>query len=433
MALALPVAWIALRVAAFPARDFQWVSCCSLGGALLSAVASVTAWESYDPSGPTYWRDDQVYWAKAGAIAAAWRTGWFPVLEMAGSSASPYVGSLNTGYERMLAAAFWLAGGPSLAAGRALNIAAVAILPWVAFILADGLAPVAAPSASASAATATIARDDRRNFDPRRLAALMVAVHPAFPYWSGILMRDAILACLAALAVATALDTMATRRPAPALAFVGALVWLTAFRNYAGLAVALGFGVRALAGVPARAALWCAGGAGAAAWVAGYSSKGDHYVTQVLFSVFGTQSHPELSTIPAVFKHLVMAFPRMALAPFAWVTAEGPAPLYGLYPGMWFLYLVVYPLGLAGVAEAVARDRRQAAVPLVAAMASCGVFLAVYGGDATRQRLFLEVILMPFAAFGWSARRRGAWAVAWFATLILFAAAQSARLAMRQP
>ena len=169
------------------------------------------------------------------------------------------------------------------------------------------------------------------------------------------------------------------------------------------------------------------------ALVPGHFARPSRSTTKVLFSVFGTQSHPELSTIPAVFKHLVMAFHRMALAPFAWVTAEGPAPLYGLYPGMWFLYLVVYPLGLAGVAEAVARDRRQAAVPLVAAMASCGVFLAVYGGDATRQRLFLEVILMPFAAFGWSARRRGAWAAAWFATLILFAAAQSARLAMRQP
>jgi hypothetical protein len=98
---------------------------------------------------------------------------------------------------------------------------------------------------------------------------------------------------------------------------------------------------------------------------------------------------------------------------------------------MWFLYLIVYPLAICGFWGAVRTNNLPCAIPLGAWCASALILVIAYGGDAPRQRLYLDMIAIGFAGLGITTSGKRLVFAAWFLGLISFAVVQLVSLQIR--
>lgn len=419
---ALLAFYLAGKVRVLPGSDRKWITLCCATAALFQ-LASLAIHHSYDPRSTTTWLDDQNYYTNAARIAQAWSTGFFPELSRKGSP--PYLGTLHTGYERILGAVFYVTG-PSFRAGLVVNLIAVSVLPLLLFLLTDtlfhGLSPKEENAGQKLPPLALVST-------PPRMAALLTALYPSTYYWGSHLLKDVLLAFLFVAALLALVDTLRVRRAAPALLFVLLLFWTAIFRAYAALSLAAAACLYPFAALRRSALLWGMLYGAIAVVLLSYTEGGGRYMDQLLAS-FGALIPREMTGLRPVLFHFGSALPRMLLAPYAWVRAEGPDPIYALYPGMWYLYLVTYPLAAAGIVRAVRQDHRLSLVPIVALLASAFVLLAAYGGNAPRQRLYLEFVALAYAGLGAHSRKLPAFLVVW-SMVFLFAAAQLIRLYMR--
>lgn len=417
-------ACVAIRIRALERPERLWLAGCAAAGCLLQ-IGVTLALQPYDPvHGPTDWFDDQAYFRSADSIARAWKKGFFPELSRKGDL--PYLGTLHTGYERVLASVFYV-GGPRVWLGLAVNVLCSALLPVLCYLLAASLFREAGQTAGGTGRSGGW----KSRLTPARTAALLCVFHPSLYYWGSMLMKDLFLATLFALSLWLLIDLIRFRSPALAVTFALTLFWTAIFRNYAALAIAAAAFVYLFAGLSRLALVW--GLIWALILLLGfrYTDVGDRYLDQLLSS-FGSHLPRELSTVKGVMTHFAEAVPRMILSPYAWVPAQTDRPIYGQFPGMWYLYLLVYPLALAGLVEAIRTNHRLTIIPLTAILASAFVLLAAYGGNAPRQRLYLEIVAVMYAGLGLSSVHRRRAFVLTYTAIILFAAAQLLRLYMRR-
>lgn len=403
--------------------DRKWLAVCALAALLIQGTVILLR-QDYDPSAarPTVWLDDQTYFRNASLIASKWREGFFPELSRKGSP--PYLGTLHTGYERVLGALFYVTG-PSVRIGQLANMLCAALLPVLCFLLS---ATLFHEGAAPDDGSLRIAEGPCRSVRaPARAAALLCVLYPSLYYWGGMLLKDIMLATLFLAALLLLADMLRRRSLCSGVVFLLVLVWVAIFRNYAALALLSGLFIFAFAHLPRRALAWGLVYGALAIWALSYTDPGARYLEQLLNSL-AAQLSPALGSYEGVLNHFGAAVPRMLLAPYAWVRAEGEHPLYALYPGMWYLYLIVYPLALAGLFQAIRHDHRLSILPVGALLASTFVLLAAYGGNAPRQRFYLEIVLMIYAGLGaCSPIRRAAFAL-FYLLLFLFAALQLMRL-----
>jgi hypothetical protein len=91
---------------------------------------------------------------------------------------------------------------------------------------------------------------------------------------------------------------------------------------------------------------------------------------------------------------------KFFLAPFAWIMPREFDIHILLFPGQWFLYLIIFPFALRGLLESFKKDNKQVLVLILPVIFSLYLFLMVYEGNVPRQRLFLEALLICLAAYG---------------------------------
>jgi hypothetical protein len=415
------VAWIvpALVVAGFigwrllrlDRRAQAWILACT--GASLALQGVVLAVFGYhDPVSS----DPRDYMLKATAVMEAWRSGVYPALSLKGSL--PHLGSLHTGYERVLASLF-LVWGPRPWVGIGLNVACVAALPALAFLACLSLF-------GEFGAKSPDPRDGRR----ARVACLLAGLYPGFVFWMTWLVKDTLLVAAFAASLVLLLEALRTRSLVAWSGFVLASGFLVILRAYAGLSVYAALAVYAFARMPRRAVLWGAGYALLTVALVGYSMSGTRLFGQLWSSLLALIPGG-MRTVPESLGAFVLGLPRCFLGPYGWVKAQGDNLYYGLYPGMWFLYLAVYPLALAGLWEAVRRNHLATTVPLVIVFTAVMIFLMTYGGEAQRQRLYLEFVYLLYAGAGACAPAKRRWFAACYGALFLFAAVQLISLSLR--
>jgi hypothetical protein len=420
------VAYVACRVWELPASERSWILMyCGLAAVLQAAI--IVVWGYHDPTREATTLDDHQYYVQSSAIARAWSEGFYPALSHKGSP--PYLGDLHTGYQRVLATLFLLFGARALP-GILLNYACVALMPALGYLLALALFQGPPESASWRASLRSCfgllpcgdpAADGKAAGDYRtpRIAALLCALNLSYYYWSRWLLKDVLLAALFASAVAMAVDFLRRRDLLAGLGFLLVSGFVTIMRAYAGLALFAGIALYVVTLIPRRIAAWVTVYGVIVLVVASYSSRVDQYVSQLMHSLV-VQIPGELRSSWLSARYFAGGIPRLLLAPYAWIKALGNDPMYGLYPAMWVLYLVIYPLGIAGLVRAIVRNHRPTAVPLACLCSAGLVFLLAYGGDSTRQRLWLETLFAVYAGYGAAAGKHRLAAAAWYVFLAMF-------------
>jgi hypothetical protein len=398
-----------------PAR-VRLILACLAAVALCALVAAANGLR--DPEHYALSLDDATYHRQAKAIAEAWRSGLFPQLSLKGS-APYYIGSLHTGYQRLLAGVYYVAGS-DFRLGILANFFAVMLVPL--FVFRAISTTVGAPEQTATQ-TPAAERD-------ALAGAWLAALYPGLGYWSAWLLKDVVLAMLFIAGVAAALDLLVHKRADVGLCLGALLYGLGICRAYAALSLVGGMVVYILARLPRRLSSWGLVGLLLGAVLFGYTETGGAYVRQLVYSL--AELIPgEVRTPAQAFFLIVRGFPRLFLAPYAWVKAYGPNPTYGLYPGMWWLYLIVYPLAAAGLFRLGRQNVLPATVPLVAWALSAYLLLISYVGDAPRQRLYLDMVMCVFAGCGRTEPRRRLFFAAWYGCLGAYIAVHLATLKWR--
>lgn len=340
----------------------------------------------YDPAQQTFWRDDHAYYQEAAAIATTWHQGQYPALSQKG--APPYLGTLHTGYHRPLATLFYFFGQSALA-GLILNAVCAAVIPLLCAVCAFHLWP-------------TATSPQRTSRFPLPLAACaLAALHPTQFYWSAFLLKDTFTAFVVLTALALSLGAIVNRNPAIAISALLTLIYLFTVRAYAGLSIIAGLACLPLFRFPARVAIQVLLFSLALfTMLINYTNTGSALYEQLRDSLLALT--PTGLTGPLdILIRAAIGIPRLFLSPYGWMYIDDFSPMYGLYPGMWYLYLLIFPLSFAGLHYAIQHNFRLAIVPIAVFSLAAAIFLlSTYHGNASRQRYYLEYIVILFAALG---------------------------------
>jgi hypothetical protein len=349
--------------------------------------------------------DDATYLKQSGAIALEWRSGHYPALSAKGS-APYYIGSLHTGYERLLAGVFYLVG-PDFRWGLLINLLCIALMPLFVFRACEALYPYSSCS--------------HIGYSLAQRGAWLVALYPALGYWGSWLLKDIVLTTTFAAAVAAALDLVGRKKAFPVFVLAASLVGLSILRAYTALALIVGLGTYFMALLPRRTSLRALALVAIFVVLATYTERGGAYWRQLYHSL--AELLPATVRSPAQsLTYVVGGVPRLLFAPYAWVRARVEHPMYELYPAMWWLYVVVYPLAWAGLYTLARHDVRPAIIPFTAWAANSIILILAYGGNAPRQRLNLDIVMCIFAAWGTTATRKRWIMGLWYALLGAYAA-----------
>lgn len=364
-------------------------------GVSLSLLFLHTGWavlrsHYYDAALPvTYWIDDYNYFHEASAVKTSWLSGQFPDISQKGPP--PYLGTLHTGYHRPLATAFLLFGASTLV-GLLFNGVCLALLPILA------------------ALTTRYLFNSGEETDPQRLfsrnntpllAGLITALHPTQFYWSSYLMKDSWTALIFLMTLTCVLGAVVRRSIPLLLACSLLLPYLFTVRIYACVSLISGLLLLPALQLRRRYFIKILAVAVAAVFIIfNYTEAGGRLFSQMLYS-FMALTPQNVASVSDVFRQIGAGIPRLFLAPYAWVILPEPSPMYGLYPGMWYLYLLGYPLAFCGIAAAIRKNVALAILPLTALGLAGLLFLtAEFGGTAPRQRFYLEPLFLIFAGYG---------------------------------
>ena len=411
IAVCVMVLIFALREAS--REDRRWMFICAVVSAISFGVTLALFGYEFPASS-----DPELYMAQSGALSEAWRGGWYPAISQKGSL--PYMGTLHTGYQRVLALLFLATGGPRAETAIFLNGICLVWIPIAVFQLARELWWEALEEREATP------QANRLRYAPHLSAALM-AVYPTLFYWGRFVLKDVVLTAVFVTAAWILLRTLRRRSMLDGAVFICLALFCTSVRAYAGLSLFLAVGVYGVALLPRR---WVFA---TLAWslivlaLATYTGSLGSTLSQLWSSAIYLLPEGSTSTA-ASLKTMAIGVPRLLLGPYAWVLALRPEEmfntLYGLYPGMWMLYLVVYAPAAAGVWFAMRINHMRSIVPLICIAVAAMLFLVSYGGLAMRQRLYLEPFLFCYAGVGWTGGRPARWLTVWYLALFLFASGQ---------
>lgn len=397
-----------------PQTRRRLLAACATAFVLACACAVAIHANPWSADSLFYHKDDAHYDQWGQTIAASWSQGEFLPL-----SRRELIGSLHTGYYRLVAAVYVIAGHrPPVVLG--LNLLACALLPLGLFALGRqfGTEPVA------------------------HRAAWIGALYPSFWFFSAFLMRDVwiTLFFLAAMTALLSLPGLAappdSRWLTPLLFFLAFLFQLFILRFYLALIVAGAWSIYELAlGPRKKRAAWITAACAAALLLMRLHPALAHLQDRVVLSILW--SIPQhLERLDAVAWQFAAGLIKLFLAPFAWATTGGYTIDYFLWPGQWMLYLLILPWGLWGIIHCVRARQSIAFLLILPCIAAAFGFALAYEGSVPRQRMFLDALLIVLAArasANANARPAGQerFLAAYYTLFALFVAAHITSLFMR--
>ena len=138
-----------------------------------------------------------------------------------------------------------------------------------------------------------------------------------------------------------------------------------------------------------------------------YDTNANRLLMQIVQSMYQIMPPSQQDDWTIGLKWLGSAVPRFFLSPYSWIwSSKTVNPAYGTFPGMWYLYLVIYPLLVCGIYESFRRNAKLWLVILIPVLWNYLIFAFAFGGDVSRQRYYLECLLIPMAACGILSERR---------------------------
>jgi len=347
------------------------------------------------------------YYTKSSAIADSWRSGVFPHIESKGSS--PYLGTLHTGYHRVLASAFMMFGVSPIV-GIVVNVLSLPIIILCVYLITIILL------------TENDATKTQRHSLPL-IAAIVVACHPAYAYWTRFILKDISLCVVYLVCLTTLLYCIKTKKMMPIVAtgFVG--YFLFSYRIYALFSLLAGVFLYMICHlkkqtfVIASICLCCV----AALFM--YSLRVDKLVSQAIDSAAAVIPNVAPTAMTG-FVWIGQSVPRYFLAPYGWIKAAVTVPTYGQYPGMWYLYLA-YPFCIAGVYQAMKKNCRLWILLIAPILLNLLIIAIAFQGDANRQRLYLESVILIMAVLGFQEKTKWRFAVVIWSLIFVFAVSQT--------
>lgn len=337
-------------------------------------------------------QDDSVYFNQSADLARAWQDGIYVKFTQLGPP--PYMGTIHVGYQRILATLFYFTG-PSVVAGLIFNAFLCALLvPLTAFSLRYIAEEIKQPIKQPT----WFPRFFRT---PVAAGACLAAFFPTQLYWSSFILKDVLLA---AVFMVTILSVFAAVKSKNLLAFFLIFLGLQNIyyiRIYAAFGLIIGMLGLAILMLPRKHIVTLIGTLFTAGFITvRYTEWGIVTIPQWIRSA-ANLAPLHIQTSGEMLSHLFGYIPRFVLSPYAWVSTDVENPMYGIYPGMWYLYLIVYPLALGGFYDTLTRKSRLAAVPTLALWVGAFTLIAAsYAGNAARQRYYLEYVFLLFAGLG---------------------------------
>ena len=392
-----------------PRGDRRWALLCAVVTATLFGVTLAVFGYDYPASS-----DPKDFMAQSAALSDAWRGGWYPAISQKGSL--PFMGTLHTGYQRVLALLF-LATGPRAGTAIFLNGLCLAWIPVAVFQMARelwwGALDASEPTQPAN----------RSRYAPH-VAAALIAVYPTLFFWGRFVLKDVLLTAVFVTAAWVLLRALRRWSVLDVAVFFCLALFCTSLRAYAGLSLFMAAGVYGVALLPRRWVFATIAWSIIIVGLATYTGSLGATLSQLWSSAIYLLPEGSTSTA-ASLQAMAIGVPRLLLGPYAWVLALRPEEmfntLYGLYPGMCMLYLVVYAPAAAGLWVAMRTNHMRSILPVICIAVAALLFLVSYGGLAMRQRLYLEPFLFCYAGVGWTRGRLGRWLTVWYVALFLFA------------
>lgn len=324
-----------------------------------------------------FFPDEGSYDRFSEKIAGDWHAGLFPELWK-----DTYLGTLHTGYYRILATVYYVFGHrPGVAI--LLNVLVASLVPVLLYFL--GL----------------------RLIDERgaRWAALLGVVHPSLWFWNAFLIKDAFHIVFFLFLLWVLLRLVKRVSYVDVLAALGGVFFLSLLRVYSSATLVATLVAYLMFFSKRKQWYWIAACGLIVLLLAGrlvfYVRS---YEDQIIYS-FLNMLPDEIVNHWRLAKHLVRGIPRFVLSPYAWYFSGTFDVHYFLYPGQWFLYLLILPFALKGCAVVFKEDRREWFFLMFPIAVNCFVFLLAYRGSVPRQRLSLEALFILMAAMGF--RRKG--------------------------
>jgi hypothetical protein len=285
-----------------------------------------------------------------------------------------------------------------------------------------------AVNAALAAAAVPLVHDTTRRLLGREaawVAVVMYAVLPGFLIWTSQLLREAAVVFLLAAAANAAVRLQARTTAGAMAALGGSLALLFTLRANVALLAAAGL----IAGVAVSRREVLAGAAtGAvvagllvlAVVVAGVGERGYELTTtadlktvsevrQALATTANSGIAPgaDVSTPGDAIRFLPYGLAAFSLGPFPWTATNG-RQLAGVLEALTLLVLLPSLVrGWLRAGDVIGRRRLVLGVPALVLAVGLALFVGNYG-TVVRERLQVSILILPFVAYGWTLRRRGA-------------------------
>lgn len=321
---------------------------------------------------PFYFLDDKAYHSHSERISEYWRLGEYPDISSEGE-----IGSLQTGYYRLISAIYYLFGAKPVIP-LLLNPIFGVILCFLIYRLTELI------------------------FDKSlaKKAFIISIMNPIFWFWSSFLLKDILLCCFFVLTLISYLEYKQKNSILFLFIFFISGFYLLLLRIPSLVTIVITISVFEILNAKHRKYIFILLGVFVLlAIVLWFFSKFEELEEQIAFSFLNTL--PDVGrTHSGAIKYLISGIPKLFLSPYAWVFANYFTPYYFLYPGQWFVYLYLLPFAISGAYLLIKENYYPAIWLIFPIIIKFMLFLLSYGGSAPRHSLELMPLIIVFACYG---------------------------------
>lgn len=368
------------------------ILCVSAVGVLLHLIG-LAIWGYISPTDMSLLLDHTQYYREACAVADSWRNGFYPELTRKGEL--PYLGTLHVGYQRLLATAFLCLGNQPFN-GIVLNLLSIPLLVFsTCYIVYQIVQKHQLPAHSVT------------RLQPETFAACLAALHLLAFFWMRVMQKDMTLAAVFMVALAACISLTRHFRPLVFVAVIALFGLLFSYRIYAVLSIILALGAYVFSYLNLKN-ISIALGMAILLWLCTrYALSYEKLSSQMIHSMAGIVPIDVPDSPFIGLQWMAQSLPRFFLAPYAWIIdSQTQRASYGMFPGMWLLYLLNYPMAAAGTARMFRSDMRLGLFILIPLVVNYYLLAMSYQGDATRQRFYIEYLFIVLASIGVLATKR---------------------------